>query len=168
MAGLVPQDGADAESVALGLVGAFRSGLPADQVDEIERAVSWLSRDPDARLRMTVARRTGRPFSEVSRDWTHEDLIAELAWDSILSADRFRRCPQCGVGADEVLDPDTGVPLDDGLWKLYLDTCYVCGEMERADRQLRDATVAPGTRWKLVPRAPGEPFRDDGGVLADE
>lgn len=148
------------------LLAGFREVLPPEHVDEVGAFVDHLERLLDARLRMVVARRVGLPYSEVTERWSHADLIAELAWDMMESADRWDRCPGCGTKNDEVVD-DVGRIRDDSLWKLYLDSCTTCGEMDRAQRELAKVRVVPGTSWRLKPRQAGEPWLDDGGILAD-
>lgn len=152
--------------LARDLLAGFRADLPPQHVDEVGEMVNLFERLLDSRLRMMVARRVGLPYSEVLERWSHDDLVAELAWDTMEAAERWARCPRCGVKPSEVLD-EWGRPADDSLWKLYLDTCLVCGEMEKADRDLRSSRVEPGTAWRLMPRKPGDPWRDDGGILAD-
>lgn len=150
--------------LARDMLAGFRDVLPPQSVDEVGETVSLFERSLDARVRMMVARRVGLPFSEVTERWTHADLIAELAWDTMEAAERWARCPRCGTKAAEVVGPD-GLVSDESLWKLYLDTCAVCGEMERAEKDLGKAHVEPGTAWRLVPRKRGDPWRDDGGLL---
>lgn len=138
----------------------------AEAVDEVGKYVGLFGRVIDSRVRMMIARRVGLPYSEVLERWSHDDLMAELAWDTMEAADRWERCQSCGTKRDEVAD-EFGRIRDDSLWKLYLDTCVVCGDRERADGELAKVKVEPGTRWLLKPRKPGDPWRDDGGILAD-
>lgn len=152
--------------LARDMLAGFREVLPPQSVDEVGETISLFERLLDARLRMMVARRVGLPFSEVTKRWTHEDLIAELAWDAMEAAERWARCPRCGTKADEVVDDD-GRISDSSLWKLYLDTCAVCGEMERAQKVLDKGDYEPGTSWRVKPRAPGDPWWDDGGLTDD-
>jgi hypothetical protein len=152
--------------LARDLLAGFRAVIPPQSVDEVGETVSLFERSLDARLRMMVARRVGLPFSEVTKRWSHEDLIAELAWDAMEAAERWARCPRCGVKPDEVMD-EWGRPADDSIWKLYLDTCLACGEMERANKDLDKVKVEPGTSWRLMPRKRGDPWRDDGDILRD-
>jgi rubredoxin len=152
------------------LLAGFRP-IPAPEEFEghVARRLELLQRSDLAQLRMTVARRVGLPYSEVMDRWSLEDLAAELAWDLIEAGKHWDRCPGCGTVRGDVLDPDSFMPLDNGRWKLYLDTCHVCGELERANKDLEaESGVAPGTRWRLMPRADGDPWRDDGDVLGGD
>lgn len=149
-----------------GVLAGFRVPEIPAAVDEVGAYVDHFGRLLDSRIRMMIARRAGLPYSEVCARWSHDDLIAELAWDVMESADRWERCDRCGTKHSEVAD-DLGRPSDDSIWKLYLDTCVTCGELERAEAELAKVKVEPGTRWRLMPRQPGDPWRDDGGILAD-
>lgn len=153
--------------LARDMLAGFRSVIPPQSVDEVGDTISLFERSLDARVRMMVARRVGLPFSEVTERWAHEDLIAELAWDTMEAAERWARCPRCGTKPDEVVDEFGGIS-DTSVWKMYLDTCLVCGEMERGEKIVREGDYERGTYWRLKPRQAGDPWWDDGGLTTDD
>lgn len=131
--------------------------------ESIQREANLFGGNAHARLIMTVARRSGRPYSEVERLWTYEDLIREVAWDVTLHRETSVRCPDCGINHDDVRDADTNRPLANGAYKLAKVACWVRVQQHQAnENRISEADREAGVRFELAPREPGELWIDNG------
>lgn len=120
---------------------------------------SWLDlfqRDLESRVRMQCARRAGIPYSEAELRWRDfDDLAAELAFDQLEAMGAFDRCPGCGVAPGEMED-ERGRPLREPAYKVVGYTCLACEMMQGLSDKLTE-DEAKVRRYRLLPRAPGEP-----------
>lgn len=118
--------------------------------------VDLFDRDPESRVVMAAARRAGIPLSVARIRWQSvDDIAAEIAWDQMETVARFRRCPECGVDPDDMLD-DRGRPLEQPLWQVVGYDCLTCemvagatARLPEEERQVR--------RYRVRPRPPDEP-----------
>lgn len=124
-------------------------------------ALEWLStfmRNPEARLRMRLARSAGISYSEALIRWRDpEDLGAEMAFDMLQADDREHTCPN---GHDQRLWVDErGRFLDNGPYKITVESCQVCATLEGLQQNLIDESTkkkTPGAEYVIRRREPGE------------
>lgn len=135
-----------------------------------------LETNPEAALRMQIARRANLPFSEVVERWSMEDLAWEYA-SARQDVDNARhRCPGCGIDSrDQLTHLGQRAKLGDNpAWRLEVRSCPWCEERDETQAKLAGETYKrPPPQVHYVPALPGEPFFDDSSIpravpVADE
>ena len=131
----------------------------------IAAKVELFRNNPDARLLMTIARRSGIPFSEAARRWNDQrDLESEMAWDIYEAELSLSRCPSCGLDHDLVWDYDKGRPFKDAPYQIARTDCPIGAEIERVQRTaLSDEERDAGVHYRLRPCGPEDPWVDHTG-----
>ena len=120
--------------------------------------------NPEIGLRMSIARRTHRPMSEVVKRWSMLDLAWELAYDRREIDNARHRCPSCGIDSrDQLTDsgPRAGMG-DNPAWRLELTQCPWCEERDELQAKLHGEPYRrPPPHVHYIPALPGEPFFDE-------
>ena len=111
---------------------------------------------------MKLARAAGIGYSQALERWrTAEDIAIEFAYERMLAEQSWERCQNCHVAPHEVVN-ERGRWLEEPAWKIELHTCPMCREVAELNDKLDEELRKAGAFYRIVPRAIGEPFIDDG------